>query len=223
MTRSLTIAALSSRANFKRRGFKRCLSYLVLTFGLSGLAQPAAAADNTPPEGFKALFNGKDLAGWKADDEVRKHWTAVNGVLTYDGKGKNLATDRDYGNFELWIDWKIDKGGDSGIYLRGLPQVQIWDNPIGSGGLFNNKKPENPKNPLKKADKPVGEWNTFRIVMRDDKVTIWLNGEKVVDNVTMEDYRKGKENEKLPAKGTIELQHHGNPLQFKNIYIKELD
>jgi hypothetical protein len=203
-----------------------------------------SAADNTPPPGFTALFNGKDLAGWQglvelpqraklspeqlaqkqkeANEKFLPHWTVKAGVLHYDGKGNSLQTAKDYGDFELWVDWKIGPKGDSGIYLRGNPQVQIWDpaeHPEGSGGLFNNQK--NPNKPLKKADKPAGEWNTFRIIMKGDKVTIYLNGELVVDNVPLENYwEKGK---LLPARGPIELQHHDHPLEFKNIYIKELN
>ena len=116
------------------------------------------------------------------------------------------------------MDWKIRKNGDSGIYLRGNPQVQIWDKPEGSGGLYNNKK--HPSKPTKNADKPVGEWNTFHIIMKGDVVTVYLNGELVVDKVPLENYwEPGKP---LPAKGPIELQHHGDQLWFKNIYVKEL-
>src|SRR5262249_21236346 len=150
--------------------------------------------------------------------------------IFHDGKGGgNLQTAKDYGNFELWIDWKIEEKGDSGLYLRGNPQVQIWDSDrtpgargkdkgSGSGGLWNNRT--HPNRPLKKADKPVGEWNTFRIIMKGDKVTVYLNGELVVDNTVLENYwERGKP---LPARGPIELQHHGDKLWFKNIYIKEL-
>jgi len=128
------------------------------------------------------------------------------------------------GDFEMWVDWKIKDKGDSGIYLRGTPQVQIWDpsdkpaSGVGSGGLYNNQK--NPSKPIKKADKPIGEWNTFRIVMKGDNVTVYLNGELVVDNKPLANYfEKGKP---LPATGPIELQHHGDKLWFKNIYVKEL-
>ena len=199
-------------------------------------------ADNVPPAGFTALFNGKDLTNWqglvefpqraklgpekladaqkKANEKIMPHWTVVEGgVLRYDGKANSLQTAKDYKNFEFWVDWKILPKGDSGIYLRGNPQVQIWDNPIGSGGLFNNQK--NPSKPLKVADKPIGEWNRFRIVMKGDIVSIWLNGELVVDKTPLENYwERGKP---LPESGPIELQHHGNPLEFKNIFIKELD
>jgi len=196
--------------------------------------------DNTPPKGFKALFNAKDLTNWQGlvelperakhtpeelaemqkehNKKILPHWTVEDGVLRYDGKANSLQTKKDYRNFELWVDWKITRGGDSGIYLRGNPQVQIWDNPEGSGGLYNNKK--HPSHPLKVADKPAGEWNTFHIIMKGDQVTVYLNGELVVDRVPLENYwQPGKP---LPEKGPIELQHHTTPLWFKNIYIKEL-
>jgi len=206
----------------------------------------AGPKDNTAPEGFTALLNGKDLTGWQglipinkrdkmspeertkaqkeANDKFLKNWTVTDGILYYDGKSQSLQTVKDYGNFELLMDWKLAKNGDSGIYLRGNPQVQMWDpsvkaaGGVGSGGLYNNAK--NPNKPIKNADKPVGEWNTFRIVMKGDKCNIWLNGEKVVEDTVLENYwDKGKP---LPEKGPVELQHHGDPLWFKNIYIKEL-
>jgi hypothetical protein len=216
---------------------------------LGALALPAMAraenekagpADNKPPEGFTALFNGKDLTGWQGLVDVKEraklspeqlaqrqkeanakylpHWTVKDGILHYDGKGNNLQTAKDYGDFELWVDWKIGKKGDSGIYLRGNPQVQIWDNAEGSGGLYNNKK--HPSKPLKFADKPVGEWNTFHSIMRGDKVTVYLNGVLVVDKTPLENY--WEPSQPLPTKGPIELQHHGDRLWFKNIYVKEL-
>ena len=92
---------------------------------------------------------------------MRAHWKVVDGVLIFDGKGRSLCTAKDYGDFEMIVDWKIEKGGDSGIYLRGSPQVQIWDTAnrtvgaeVGSGGLYNNQK--NPSKPTKVADKPIG-------------------------------------------------------------------
>jgi len=211
------------------------LSFVVAAAGLY------AQANNTPPAGYKALWNGKDLTGWQglveyperakltkdqfaakqkeANEKYLPHWTVTpEGVLHYDGKGQSLQTAKDYKDFDLLVDWKIGPAGDTGIYLRGAPQVQIWDRAVGSGGLYNNKK--NPKDPTKKADKPVGEWNTFRIVMKGEKVSVWLNGELVVDNVTMENYWNYAE--PIPAAGPIELQHHGNPIEFRNIYIKEL-
>jgi len=224
-------------------------AFLVVLLSTCALhAQPL----NQPPEGFKALFNGKDLAGWKgllkgpydnpdkraalpsdqltelqkeADDNMRAHWKVEDGILVFDGKGRSLCTAKDYGDFEMLVDWKIEKDGDSGIYLRGAPQVQIWDTArttvgaqVGSGGLYNNKK--NPSKPSKVADKPVGEWHTFRIIMIGDKVTVYLNGELVVDNVTMENY--WDYSKPIYPTGQIELQNHGNFLYFRNIYIREI-
>lgn len=201
----------------------------------------ASAADNVPPPGFTALFNGKDLSGWKglvanpparakmtperlaeaqakADERARQHWKVEDGVIVFDGKGSNLCTVRDYANFELLVDWKIEPHGDSGIYLRGSPQVQIWAAAIGSGGLYNNQK--HPSRPLKAADKPAGQWNTFRIKMVGDKVSVWLNDELVVDDVVMENYWE-RDKSIYPA-GSIELQNHGSTLYFKNIFVREL-
>jgi len=168
---------------------------------------------NVPPKGFVALFNGKDLKNWKVDKDTAEHWSVKDGVLLYDGKGESLSTEKDYADFILCVDWKIEKGADSGIYLRGVPQVQIWDNKEGSGGLWNNQK--HPRKPLVVADKPLGEWNTFKIQMKGQNVTVHLNGKLVVDKVPMETL-KGR------TRGPILLQHHGHPLWFRNIFIREL-
>jgi hypothetical protein len=160
-----------------------------------------------------------------ANEKVLPNWKVEDGVIYYDGKSNSLQSVKHFGNMELLIDWKIEALGDSGLYLRGNPQVQIWDinakgNPkkVGSGGLYNNQK--NPSNPLKTADNPAGQWNTFRIVMKGDKCTIWLNGVLVVDNTPLENYwHRGQP---LPARGPIELQHHGDKLWFRNIFVKEL-
>jgi len=215
-----------------------CLAFI----GADSPTAPEAALpnDNKPPQGFDALFNGKDLSNWQGlvelpdrakhtTEELAKmqeqanrkylpHWTVKDGILMYDGKGQSLQTKKDYRNFEFWVDWKITLGGDSGIYLRGNPQVQIWDNPEGSGGLYNNKHHDHV--PLWFADKPPGQWNRFHIIMRGDRVTVWLNGIRVVNRTPLENFwEPGKP---LPRTGPIELQHHFTPLRFKNIYIKEL-
>lgn len=196
------------------------------------------------PPGFVPLFNDRDLTGWKglvedpparavmkpresaklqrkADKNMRKHWKAKKGVLRFDGKGHSLCTGKDYKNFEMVVDWKIGKHGDSGIYLRGSPQVQIWDPaqwPEGSGGLYNNKNHAN--KPLIRADRPIGEWNNFRIIMIGEKVTVYLNDILVVDDVVMENYWE-RDKPIYPA-GQIELQAHNSVLYFRNIYIREI-
>lgn len=216
-----------------------------LISGTSLWAQtPEATTDNQPPDGFIALFNGKNLAGWKglvgnpktrrqmseadmqaaqakADERMKAHWKVEDGALVFDGKGDSLCTLKDYRDFEMYVDWKIKAAGDSGIYLRGSPQVQIWDpadHPEGSGGLFNNKK--GPAKPTVCADRPIGEWNRFYIKMVGDRVTVKLNGELVVDDVVLENY--WERDRAIYESGQIELQNHGNTLYFKNIFIKEL-
>lgn len=202
-------------------------------------------------EGYVALFNGKDLTGWKglvenpikraqmsakelaakqveADKKMRDSWRAENGVLVFNGHGDNIATVKQYGDFELLLDWKLDKNGkepDAGVYLRGTPQVQMWDisrtnvgAQVGSGGLYNNQKHES--KPLKVADNPLGEWNNMKIKMVGEKVWVWLNGELVVDNVTLENY--WDRNQSIFPMEQIELQAHGSQVWYRDIYLKEL-
>ncbi len=196
---------------------------------------------NAPPAGFEALFNGKDLTNWqglidgppmvagltpeqrteaqnRANEDMARHWRVENGVIVFDGHGNSLQTVKNYRDFELFVDWQIEKDGDSGIYLRGSPQVQIWDNPIGSGGLYNNQS--HPSKPLAVADRPLGQWNRFHIIMRGEHVTVYLNDVLVVDDVVMENYwERGRP---IYGVGPIELQNHGNTLRFKNIFVREL-
>jgi len=197
--------------------------------------------------GFVSMFNGKDLTGWKglvenpiarakmtpkqfaenqakADEMMRKNWKVINGMLVYEGKGyDNLCSAKDYADFEMFVDWRITEKGDAGIYLRGSPQVQIWDTSnrgasVGSGGLFNNQR--HPSNPLVVADNPVNEWNSFYIKMIGEKVIVYLNGQLVVDNITLENYW----DRKLPIfeKDAIELQAHGDRVEYRNLYVREI-
>ena len=210
---------------------------------------------NIPPRGFAALWNGKDLNGWwgektthykqyrdlsleafkarqeKSREDTGKHWRVEGDDLVNDGHGLYLTTDKVYGDFELRVDYNTVAGADSGIYLRGIPQVQIWDfteaggkwklgADKGSGGLWNNPGGSPGKDPSVLADKPFGEWNRFRIVMQGSKVNIWLNNQQVVDDATLSNYfdRKGP----LPADGPIQLQTHGGQIRWRNVFIKEL-
>jgi HEAT repeat protein len=198
-------------------------------------------------EGFVSMFNGKDLTGWKglvenpiartkmtpkqlaekqkvADEIMRRDWIVENGLLVYIGKGyENLCSEKMYGDIELYMDWRIDPTTDSGVYLRGSPQVQIWDTAnrnaeVGSGGLFNNQK--NPSIPLEVADNPVNEWNSFYILMEGDKVTIYLNGRLVTDQTILENYW----DRSLPifTEEAIELQAHTTRVEFRDIYVREI-
>lgn len=201
---------------------------------------------------YVSLFNGKDLTGWKglvenpikrakmskselaeaqkkADEIMRRDWTVEDGCLTYVGHGfENICTVKNYKDFEMTCDWKLDPNGkepDAGVYLRGTPQVQIWDirrtnvgAQVGSGGLYNNKN--NESKPLSVQDNKLGEWNTFYIKMVGDKVTVKLNGTVVVDNVTLENYWDRKQ-PIFPCE-QIEMQAHGSKVYFRDIFIREL-
>lgn len=206
--------------------------------------------ENMPKEkGYVSIFNGKDLSGWHGlvknpiarakmnPDELAKaqqaantkmltNWSVKDGCIVFNGDGDNLCSKKLYSDFEMIVDWRISKHGDSGIYLRGAPQVQIWDTSrvdvgaqVGSGGLYNNQK--NPSKPLVLADNAIGDWNTFYIKMVGERVTVYLNGILVVDNVVMENYW----DRSIPifASEAIELQAHGTDLAFRNIFVKELN
>ena len=208
-------------------------------------------SENSNEGGFVSIFNGKNLDGWKglvenplkrakmsekelvaaqikADKQMALDWKVEDGLIIFDGKGyDNLCTDKQYGDFEMIVDWKLYPGPepDAGIYLRGTPQVQIWDiartnvgAEVGSGGLYNNTT--NPSKPLKVADQKVGEWNTFRIKMVGDRVWVWLNDELVTDNVVLENY--WDRNQAIFPVEQIELQAHGSKVAYRDIFIKEL-
>jgi len=213
---------------------------------------------NQPPAGFVSLFNGKDLSGWRGREpnyspyeqakltpeelaakqtawnaERDQHWRVdvAKGEIVSDGNSPHLATTKDYGDFEMYVDWlMVSPNGDSGIYLRSYPQVQIWDpsNPKevrngaekGSGALWNNNADNPGKWPLVKADNPVGQWNTFHIRMVGQKVWVWFNDKLTVDGQVLDNYFDRKQ--PVLPKGAIELQTHGSEIRFRNIFLKEI-
>jgi len=220
------------------------ISGVFFGFDLSG-------AEAEPPAGFKALFNGKDMTGWYGlghfdprrreaiADEKREqnqetfkaHWTVQNGELVNDGEGAYATTEKDYGDIELMVDYKTVAKADSGIYLRGTPQVQIWDfteaggkwnlgADKGSGGLWNNSKGAPGKDPLVLADKPFGEWNHLHIQQLGARTTVRLNDKLVVDNAIMENFWDNKQ--PLFHTGPIQLQTHGGEIRWRNIYLREI-
>lgn len=208
-------------------------------------------SENPTEGGFVSLFNGKNLDGWKglvanpivrakmsakelaaaqvkADQQMAMDWKVEDGMIIFDGKGyDNLCTEKQYGDFEMLVDWKLYPGAepDAGIYLRGTPQVQMWDTArvnvgaqVGSGGLYNNQV--HMSKPLKLADQKVGEWNSFIIRMIGERVSVWLNGELVTDNVILENFWDRKQ-PIFPIE-QIELQAHGSKVAYRDIYIKEI-
>lgn len=247
---------------------------ILLTLALGFVAADAAPKKrrlNKPPKGYTALFNGKDFTNWRVDPLDGGHWKIIDGVIDYDAlseapdrNNKNLWTTKEYGDFELLIDWKIkrttglypmpivlpdgseklDQDGkmikiptpnaDSGIYLRGQgkSQINIWCWPIGSGEVYGYRRDKSMSpevragvTPKMKADNPVGEWNTFKITVKGDRLTVVLNGKKVIANAQLPG---------IPAKGRLALQHHGGMkngeyspasslMQFRNIFIRELN
>ena len=172
------------------------------------------------PRKFAALSadeKAKQLA--RDAEDLKKHWHVDSGEIVNDGQGVYLTTDKDYGDVELFVDFKIGPKGDSGVYLRGTPQIQIWDftEPSyarmgadkGSGGLWNNS-PGNPgKDPLVLADKPIGQWNTFHVIQVGSRTTVYLNDKLVVDHAILENYWDKDRSLPIPAKGPIQLQTHG--------------
>src|SRR5213080_1656631 len=227
--------------------FFRTVCFLSLAFVFVGGRQSSSAAEQ-PPAGFTALFNGQGLAGWwgadtedprkymalppeqfkekhdKSIEDIRQHWRVENGELVNDGKGLYLTTDKYYGDFELLVDYRTVPLADSGIYLRGCPQVQIWDSTEkakfnlgadkGSGALWNNSPGAPGKDPMVKADKPFGEWNKVHIKMVGENVTVTLNDKLVVDNARLENYFDRKA--PLPKVGPIQLQTHGGEIRWRN-------
>ncbi len=207
-----------------------------------------------PPAGFRSLFNGKDLSGWyglnphlvaKLDGEKKaanlqdqraqfpNHWRVENSELVNEGTGPYATSQDEFGDIELRLEYKTVPGADSGVYLRGMPQVQIWDinqpdDPkrpdrrprLGSGGLFNNTPGTPGRDPLVLADKPFGEWNSFRIQQIGARTWVWFNDQLVVDDTVWENYVD--RSKPLPDRGPIMLQTHGGQIRWRNIFVREL-
>lgn len=212
---------------------------------------------NIPPPGFTALFNGQNLEDWwgaSTEDprewmslsseefkikhaaslqNIATHWRVENGELVNDGNGLFLTSNRHFRDYELELDYKTVAGADSGIYLKGCPQVQIWDYTKaggkwalgadkGSGGLWNNRSGSPGKDPLVRADKPFGQWNHFRIVQCGSRTWVWLNQQLVVNGAILENYFDKTHNLPIPAVGPIQLQTHGGEIRWRNIFVREL-
>ncbi|MFT5423683.1 MAG: hypothetical protein ACI89L_001471 [Phycisphaerales bacterium] len=229
----------------------------VALLSLGGCAQNTLVTTATP------AFNGTNLEGWwgesttdprtyidlPADElaarmdasqaDIHEHWSVeVNdGIpeLVNDGGGLYLTTNEFYKDFELSLEYRTVAGADSGVYLRGVPQVQIWDTTEaggkwnigankGSGGLWNNSADDqggSGKDPLVHADKPFGEWNTLRVRLEGEVVSVWLNDQLVVDQARLENYYDRAR--PVPSRGPIQLQTHGGEIRWRKVRVRELN
>lgn len=208
-----------------------------LLFILLSAWAAAAPVARALPDGFEALFNSKDLAGWKVFGGKQESWGTEDGVLfTSGGPAGWLFTEKEYGDFELRLEYKASKNANSGVSLRapreGDPafagmEVQILDD---GGSAHKDLKPEqytgaiySVVGPSKRVTKPAGEWNALRLVARGRQVTVTVNDTRVVD-ANLDDYAEHAR--RVPglrrAKGHIGLQAHGGQVEFRNIYLKPL-
>ena len=212
-----------------------------LTLCLAALVVGMAAVADTPrdkaPAGFVSLFNGKDLTGWTVNKggDIKK-WGAENGLLYVSGGGGGwLMTEKEYANFELRLEYKMARHGNSGVGLRsplaGDPayvgmEIQLIDDANWPGlkswqhtGSIYNVVPA-----AKIANRPLGEWNRMRIVADGRHILVVLNGSKLVD-ANLDDYVKehGKHHPGILRKtGHIGLQSHDQRIEFRNLYVKPL-
>ncbi len=216
---------------------RRSLILLVLIAVGAPAVRSADDKKEGPPAGFESLFNGKDLTGWKVQPGGKMQvWGAENGLLYVNGSGGAwLMTEKEYGDYELHVEWKVPIKGNSGVGLRapmtGDPAYQGMEIQILDDANYKNLRPTQYTGsiydvvaPSKNATKPAGEWNKYVITAKGPKITIELNGTKVID-ANLDDY-KAEHGKKHPGllrdKGHIGLQSHDGRVEFKNIYIKPL-
>ena len=227
---------------------------LVPTFLALAIAAPLFAEDAAPntltdkekAAGWKLLFDGKTTTGWKnfKKDSVGPGWQVKNGELTRADKGAgDIVTADKFTAFELVLEYKISKGGNSGLmfhvtdeggtpWMTG-PEIQIQDNKDGhdpqkSGWLYQLYKPEGEAD----ATKPAGEWNELRVLISPEKSTVTMNGKKYYDFVKgSKDWNDRVAKSKFakmehfgkPTSGAISLQDHGNEVAFRSIKVRVIE
>lgn len=230
----------------------------VVMMASSIVAQPATPQDNRltaqeRAQGWQMLFNGRDLSGWRSFDGSAPEpgWTARDGTLVLtkaDGKmsGTDLVTADTYGAFELKLDWKVERGGNSGIlYLaRNLPdapllyqtglEMQVLDDAGHSDGKIPTHRAGSLYDmtvPPAGVARPAGSWNHARLLVERGRVRQWLNGTLTADVSYGDDaWRQrvaGSKFAKMPRFGTfpsgvIGLQDHGEPVAFRNIKLRRI-
>ncbi|HEU4753260.1 MAG TPA: DUF1080 domain-containing protein [Armatimonadota bacterium] len=190
-------------------------------------------------KGFTKLYNGKDLTGWHVKDGKNESWKANGDMISCVAPGGGwLTSDKEYGDFELHVDYRIPPGGNSGVGIRypaqGDPahvgmEIQILDDDAPeyknlvpaqyTGGIYYQVAPRT------KAAKKPGEWNHYVIRCQGPRVQVWLNGVQIQD-ANMDEHTKGEGGHmalsERPRRGFVGLQSHGNQVDFRNIEIKEL-
>lgn len=211
--------------------------------------QPNTLTQKERAAGWRLLFDGTSFDGWRGfkKESVPSRWRIVDGSLFFSGQGErgDIMTDRQFGNFELSLEWKIARGGNSGIFFRvseefgwsweSGPEMQVLDNAVhrdGKSPLTSAGSNYALHAPSEDVTRPVGEWNQVRIVVRDDWVEHWLNGRKIVAyrlwDEEWERLVKASKFASMPGygrskRGHIVLQDHGDPVWFRSIKIKSLD
>jgi hypothetical protein len=215
-----------------------------VTKPLEGERAPNTLTEQEKKEGWKLLFDGKTTNGWRnyKKTEVAPGWQVKNGELTRADKGAgDIITNDKFTAFELILEYKITKGGNSGLMFHVTeeggtpwqtgPEIQIQDNvdghdPQKAGWLYQLYKPD------ADATKPVGEWNQLRVIISPEKSTVFMNGTKYYDFVKgSKDWDERVAKSKFgkmalfgkPTSGHISLQDHGNEVSFRNIKIRSLD
>lgn len=203
---------------------------LTLLLGLS-----AHAADRP----FEHPYNGKDLAGWHVESGKLDSWAARGDVLSCVKPGGGyLALDREYGDFEIKLDYRLPPAGNSGVGVRfpkgGWPstmgmEIQLLDDAAPQykdlGAVHRNGSIYSFVPPKSNPARPAGEWNSIRVRCKGPKVQVWINDVQVQDVNVDEHPEKGKGDLPLsqrPRKGLVGLQSHGDPVDFRNIEIREL-
>jgi hypothetical protein len=204
--------------------------------------------------GWELMFDGQTLNGWRDYNGtgLTAPWAVEDGTLAALGKGSDgngyIVTDKQYENFELVFDWKIAPGGNSGVlyhvverpqysvpYVTG-PEIQIIDEAGFPEKLEDWQKActdyaMHVADPVRTKLKPVGEWNTMKIVFDNGHVEHWLNGEKVVEfEAWTDDWFQRKNSGKwtdaheygLAHRGVFALQDHGDRAWYRNIKVREL-
>ena len=240
-------------------GAKMTVGFWVLGCGLLLLARPAGA-QQTPPvaspmnaltdvereEGWELLFDGHSTAGWRGYmmDAPPDGWRALNGELTRVGPGGDLITLEQFENFELALEWKLELGGNSGVFFRavegperiymGAPEMQLLDDdnhPDGRSTLTSVGSNYALHPAPRGVAHPIGEWNSVRIVVNGDHVDHWMNGVHVVEyelgsSDWLERVAASKFNDwpeyGQASRGYIGLQDHGDRAAFRNIRILRL-